>query len=116
MSSAAIENLGGSIKEIADYEIIRKLGEGGMGSVFLARQKSLDRQVALKVISPSFSDNADFIARFQREARATGNLNHPNIVQGIDVARDARTGLWHFAMEFVNGPSASKLLKDGPLS
>ncbi len=116
MASAILDNLGIQIKEIGDFEIVRKLGEGGMGSVFLARQKSLDRQVALKVIAPSFSDNADFIARFQREARATGNLNHPNIVQGIDVARDAKTGLWHFAMEFVNGPSVSKLLKDGPLS
>ena len=115
MSSAAIENLGGSLKEIGDFEIVKKLGQGGMGSVFLARQKSLDRQVALKVIAPSFANNADFIARFQREARAVGNLNHPHIVQGIDFGRDDKTGLWHFAMEFVNGPSVSGLLKQGPL-
>ena len=115
MTRSVLENLGGQIKYLGDYEIQRKLGEGGMGSVFLARQKSLDRLVALKVIAPSFAGNAGFIARFQREARAAGHLNHPNIVQGIDVARDETTGLWYFAMEYVNGPSVSRILKDGPI-
>jgi serine/threonine-protein kinase len=108
-----VDALRSDIKEIGEYEILRKLGEGGMGMVFLARQKSLDRTVALKVLSPKVAKDQKFTERFQREARASGKLEHPHIVQGIDVGQDPKTGLWHFAMEFVNGPSVSRLLKSG---
>ena len=56
-----------------------------MGTVFQARQKSLDRIVALKILPPSVAKNASFAERFQREARAAARFNHPNIVKGIDV-------------------------------
>jgi serine/threonine protein kinase len=106
-----------ALKEIGGYELISKIGQGGMGAVFKARQKSLDRVVALKVLPPSVAKDAKFIERFQREARACAKLNHPNIVQGVDVGKDDATGVWYFAMEFVDGPSVLKLLKsDGPMS
>jgi eukaryotic-like serine/threonine-protein kinase len=100
------------LKEVGGFEIISKLGQGGMGAVFKARQKSLDRIVALKILPPKIAADAKFIERFQREARATAKLNHPNIVQGIDVGKDAATGLWYFAMELVDGPSLQQVLKE----
>jgi tetratricopeptide (TPR) repeat protein/predicted Ser/Thr protein kinase len=100
------------LKEIAGFEILGKLGQGGMGAVFKARQKSLDRVVALKVLPPSIAKDAKFIERFQREARASARLNHPNIVQGIDVGKDPATGLWFFAMEYVDGPTLKKVLEE----
>jgi serine/threonine protein kinase len=100
------------LKEVAGFEIIGKLGQGGMGAVFKARQKSLDRIVALKVLPPEIAKDKQFIERFQREARASAKLNHPNIVQGIDVGNDPATGLWYFAMEFIEGPSLRKILDE----
>jgi len=101
-----------TLKEIGGFELIGKIGQGGMGTVFKARQKSLDRIVALKVLPPSVAKDAKFIERFQREARACAKLNHPNIVQGVDVGKDPATGVWYFAMELVDGPSVLKLLKE----
>jgi serine/threonine protein kinase len=100
------------LRQIGGFEIIRRIGQGGMGTVFQARQTSLDRIVALKVLPPSVAKNAAFIERFQREARASAKLNHPNIVQGIDVGRDEATGLWYFAMEYVDGPSLLQILRE----
>ena len=103
------------MREVAGYEIISKLGQGGMGAVFKARQKSLDRIVALKILPPNIARDAVFIERFQREARASAKLNHANIVQGIDVGKDPATGLWYFAMEYVDGPSLHHVLKEQKL-
>jgi len=100
------------LKEVGGFQLIAKIGQGGMGTVFKARQISLDRIVALKILPPSIAKDAKFIDRFQREARASAKLNHPNIVQGIDVGKDAATGLWYFAMELVDGPSLLKVLKE----
>jgi len=100
------------MKEIGGFEILSKLGQGGMGAVYKARQISLDRIVALKVLPQNIAKDATFIERFQREARASAKLNHPNIVQGIDVGKDAASGYWYFAMEFVEGPSLRKMLDD----
>lgn len=86
---------------IGDYQLQDKLGEGGMGAVFKARQISLDRVVALKILPQRLAKNKDFIERFMREARATAKLNHPNIISGIDVGFAA--GYYYFAMEYVNG-------------
>lgn len=97
---------------IGGFEILSKVGAGGMGTVFKARQLGLDRTVALKVISPQAALNAAFTARFQREARASAKLNHPHIVQGIAAGQDEATGLWYFAMEFVAGPTLLSILKD----
>jgi len=101
-----------ALREIGGFELIGKIGQGGMGTVFKARQKSLDRIVALKILPPSVAKDAKFIERFQREARACAKLNHPNIVQGVDVGKDPVSGVWYFAMELVDGPSVLKLLKE----
>lgn len=90
-----------STQRIPGYKIMRKLGSGAMATVFLARQISLDRLVAIKVLPRRYSDNADFIARFQKEGRAAAKLNDPNIVAAYDVGN---SGDHHyFVMEFVDG-------------
>ena len=71
-------------RNLGPYRIIKKLGQGGMGAVFLANQTSLDRLVALKVVKPSLADNPGVMARFTREAYAAAQLIHPNVVQIYD--------------------------------
>lgn len=90
-----------SSQRIPGYKIIRKLGAGAMATVYLARQLSLDRLVAIKVLPRRYSDNADFIARFQKEGRAAAKLNDPNIVAAYDVGSSGEHH--YFVMEFVDG-------------
>ena len=71
-------------KSIGGYELISRIGRGGMGTVFKARQVSIDRIVALKVLFPKLAKNEEFVQRFLREARSAAQLNHPNIVQAYD--------------------------------
>ena len=86
---------------IPGYKVIRKLGSGAMATVFLARQLSLDRLVAIKILPKKFSSNEKFIARFYKEGRSAAQLNHPNIVGAHDVGR---AGEHHyFVMEYVDG-------------
>ncbi|MEK7470107.1 MAG: serine/threonine-protein kinase [Planctomycetota bacterium] len=96
---------------IPGYELLKKIGQGGMGAVFQARQVSMDRIVALKVLPPKLAKDAQFRERFMREARAVAKLNHENIIQGIDVG--TANGLYFFVMEFVDGQPISKRLIDG---
>lgn len=99
---------------LGDFAIVREIGVGGMGTVYLARQISLDRDVALKVLLPTFAEDIAFIQSFINEARAAASVNHPNIVQAYAVNSDQ--GLYYFAMEFVDGSPLQKLLeKNGPL-
>jgi len=99
---------------VGGFEIIERIGKGGMGAVYKARQVSMDRIVALKVLAPRLAKNADFVRRFLREARSAAKLSHPNIVQGIDVGHAG--DYYYFAMEFVDGPTVKDLLKQqGPL-
>lgn len=90
-----------SSQRIPGYKIIRQLGSGAMATVFLARQLSLDRLVAIKILPRKFSNNRKFIDRFYKEGRAAAQLNHPNIVGAYDVGR---AGEHHyFVMEYVDG-------------
>ena len=66
---------------LGDFEILGRLGQGGMGAVYQARQTSLDRLVALKTLQASLAGDPEYIARFRREAKAAAGLNHPNLVQ-----------------------------------
>jgi eukaryotic-like serine/threonine-protein kinase len=91
------------------YRIMKELGHGGMGAVYLAQQASLDRPVALKVMSPKWGDDAGFVARFTREAYAAAQLNHHNIVQIYDFG--AYRDLHYFSMEFVEGKSLGAMIK-----
>jgi len=103
------------ISVLGDYRMVRRLGTGGMGSVYLARQISLDRDVALKVMSKELAGQSSFVDRFYREARLMARLEHPNIVRCHGVGQDKG---WHFlAMEFVDGGSLTYWLdKEGQLS
>ncbi len=96
-------------KRIGDFELISKLGSGGMGSVFRARQVTMDRVVALKILSPKLAKDASARERFVREARSVAKLNHPHIVAGIDVG--CVDGFWYFAMEYVDGESLGQCMK-----
>ncbi|HMF17151.1 MAG TPA: serine/threonine-protein kinase, partial [Gemmataceae bacterium] len=92
------------------YELLEKLGQGGMGSVFLARDTKLDRRVAIKFLAePSAADPAA-VARFQREARALAQLSHPGIVQAYD--SEAAAGKHFLVMEYVEGTSLAVLLQE----
>ena len=99
----------GPRRVIGGFEIIEKIGEGGMGAVFKARQVSMDRLVALKLLPERLAQNEEFTARFLREARTAAKLDHVNVVRGIDVGRDGED--YYFAMEFVEGESVAKVLK-----
>ena len=94
---------------LGGYEIISKIGQGGMGAVFKARQVSVDRIVAFKVLPPKLATSRTFVERFLREARAAAKLNHPNIVHAIDAGE--ADGYYYFVMEFVDGPTVEQLLK-----
>src|SRR3954470_23787034 len=82
-------------------EIIRLLGQGGMGAVYLARQRNLDRLVALKILNPPAIVGQDFAERFTREARALAKLSHPNIVTVHDFGETG--GRYYLLMEFIDG-------------
>ncbi len=111
------------------YELLKKLGEGGMGAVYLAKQTTLDRNVALKVLSPKLSNAPALIGRFMREAYAAGQLVHHNVVQIYDFGREkvapgsgkaaglsgGKGGETHyFSMEFVDGGSLQNKLAELP--
>jgi serine/threonine-protein kinase len=86
---------------MGDFRLLRKIGSGGFGAVYLARQISLDRDVALKVLSKQMAAKPDFLQRFYREARTMAKLDHPNIVRGFAVGELQG---WHYvAMEYIDG-------------
>ncbi len=95
-------------ERLGGYALGRQLGAGGMGAVYLARQVSLDRDVALKVMHANWASDPVFLARFTREAYAAAQLNHHNVVQIYDVGSDA--GVSFFSMEFVEGKSLGQVL------
>jgi serine/threonine-protein kinase len=99
------------------YEVIRQLGQGGMGAVYEARHRATGRRVALKVIVPSaLAAGPDIIARFQREARASGAIDSPFVVQVTDAGVDAQTGAPYMAMECLSGEDVQALVaRLGPL-
>ncbi len=99
----------GGTDKIAGYEILGVLGRGGMGVVYKARQVSVDRIVALKVLSAGLARDGTFHDRFVREARAAAAVNHPGIVDVYDVGLDGETH--YIAMEYVEGPSLEELVK-----
>lgn len=93
---------------LGDYQVLRKLGRGGMADVYAARQLSLGREVALKVLRQDFARDTDYIHRFRREARAAANLNHPNIVQVHEVGNV--DSVHYIAQELIDGENLRQTL------
>src|SRR5207249_587851 len=93
------------------YEIRSKLGEGGMGEVYLAQDAKLDRKVALKVLPPQVAALHDRMRRFTQEAKAAAALNHPNIAHVYEI--DEVEGQHFIAMEFIDGQTLRQLIHDG---
>jgi serine/threonine protein kinase len=92
--------------------IDRKVGEGGMGSVYHARQLSLERSVAIKVLPPELARNRNFISRFEREAKSLARINHPNILHIYDFGEDQQLGIYFMIIEFVEGRDLGDLLHE----
>lgn len=95
---------------IGDYEIVRKIGQGGMGVVYEAQQTSLGRRVALKMLPSHISNNKKYIERFKREARAAAKLHHTNIVPVYEVGQDGDS--IYYAMQFIHGRGLDQIKKE----
>lgn len=98
------------LRSLGRYRILRRLGEGGTGAVFLAFDESNQSQVALKVLSHQLARNQPALDRFYREAKSGALLNHPNIVRNLASGQDQTTGIHYLILEYVDGPSALELL------
>ena len=99
---------------LGPYEVTAKIGEGGMGEVYRARDTTLDRDVALKVLPQAFTDDPDRLARFEREAKVLASLNHPNIghIYGLEEAEGQKA----LVLELVEGPTLADRIKQGPIA
>ncbi len=96
-------------RRLGGFELLGKLGKGGMGTVLKARQVSMHRLVALKILPKKLAENERFVQRFLREARSAAKLRHPNIVQAYDVGQ--AEGYYFFAMEFVDGETLDAIIR-----
>src|SRR3977135_1165252 len=98
---------------VGDFQILRKLGEGGMGKVYLAEQIYLQRKVAMQFLRDEVAGNPKALSRFQAEATTIAKLSHPNVVQAYVVGE--HEGVWYLAMEYVEGVSLREYLeRKGP--
>ncbi len=118
LTKTQAERLKTNIKESKDaahhipgYKVLGKIGAGAMAFVYKARQLSLNRMVAIKVLPKRFTQNPEYVKRFYKEGQAAGKLNHPNIVQAIDVGEAG--GYHYFVMEYVEGKTLSDDLTAG---
>jgi eukaryotic-like serine/threonine-protein kinase len=102
-------------ERLGQYQILAPLGAGGMGEVYVARDPSLGRKVAIKLLPVRLSGDRETLARFTREARSASALNHPNIVTIHEVGMDQASGSPYIVMEFIDGRDLRGLLTDGPL-
>jgi eukaryotic-like serine/threonine-protein kinase len=94
-----------------DYELVEKIGEGGMAMVYKAMQASLGRPVAIKVLSRALTDDAEIVDRFNRESVIIARLNHPNIIHVID--RGIADGVPYFAMDYIEGTDLARVIAGG---
>src|SRR4051794_15409066 len=96
-------------EHVGAYTIVRRLGAGGMGEVYLARHRHIGRDAAIKVLLPELSQNDDVVARFFTEARATATIRHPGIVEILDCDVH-KTGRAYIVMEFLDGENLAECL------
>src|SRR5262245_28891158 len=100
-------------KHLGQYEIVSLLGQGGMATVYKARQPSMDRDVAIKVIGSQLTGDPNFVNRFEREGRVIAKLQHPHILPVYDFGREEN--LLFLVMRLVEGGSLDQRLRQGPL-
>ncbi len=113
LASQADDSMAQSVGQIPGFRILQKIGAGAMASVYKAKQISLDRLVAIKVLPKRLSEDPAFVERFQKEGRAAAKLSHSNIVQAIDVGE--YLGYHYFVMEYVDGTTVyDEMAKNGP--
>jgi tetratricopeptide (TPR) repeat protein len=102
-------------EKLGQYQLLAPLGAGGMGEVYAARDPSLGRKVAIKLLPVRLSGDKETLARFTREARSASALNHPNIVTIYEVGMDQGSGSPYIVMEYIDGRDLRGLLSNGPL-
>jgi eukaryotic-like serine/threonine-protein kinase len=100
--------------QLPGYQLLGKLGKGAMATVYKARQLSLDRIVAVKVLPKKMSENSEFVDRFYKEGKAAARLSHNNIVQAIDVGSSS-DGFHYFVMEYVEGKTLYDIMQPPPI-
>ncbi|MGQ9851443.1 MAG: protein kinase domain-containing protein [Aggregatilineaceae bacterium] len=105
-----------SRRTLGKYEVIDRIGRGGMAEVYRGYHAALDRYVAIKLLHPFLADDPEFKERFEREARNVARLKHPNIVQVYDFEYDAEGESYYMVMEYINGPTLKDRLFDLSLS
>jgi len=98
---------------LAHYQILERIGKGGMGEVYRARDGKLGRDVAIKVLPDEFANDTERLARFEREAKLLASLNHPNIasIYGFEEA----DGVSALVLELVEGPTLAERIAEGPI-
>jgi serine/threonine-protein kinase len=99
-------------RRIPSYTLLEPIGHGGMAAVYRARQETLDRIVAVKVLSDSLATSDEFMQRFVREARTAANMRHPNVITVHDFGQDER-GVPYLVLEYVDGPTLADLMDAG---
>lgn len=115
MSSSPDPHLGQSILG-GQFQILKKIGSGGMGAVYKASQPEMNRMVAIKILHPKLADRKDLASRFRREARATSHLSHPNTVR-VFLYGELDNGSLYIIMEFLEGKNLNQLVrKEGPIA
>ncbi len=113
LTSAGVPSALAPGTRFGNYQILQRLGAGGMGEVYRARDTCLDREVAIKTLSPGRCSQPEALARFEQEARAACALNHPNIVTIYELGQV--NGTHYIAMELVDGKTVRELLSSGPI-
>jgi TolB-like protein/Flp pilus assembly protein TadD/predicted Ser/Thr protein kinase len=104
-------------RNVGPYQIVARLGAGGMGEVYLAQDNRLGRKVALKVLPDYFANDAERLSRFKREARAASALNHPNVATIYEIGESGEAGKSNYiAMEYVEGQTLAARIKGQPLA
>jgi len=99
-------------RRIASYTLLDQIGYGGMAVVYRARQETLDRTVAIKILSENMAASGEFMERLRREARTSANLRHPNVITVHDFGEDER-GVPYLVMEYIEGPTLAELMDAG---
>jgi serine/threonine protein kinase len=99
-------------RRFASYTLLEPIGHGGMAVVYRARQDSLERTVAIKILSDNLAASTEFMERFRREARTAAKLRHPNVITVFDFGQDVR-GVPYLVLEYVEGPTLADLMDSG---